>query len=74
MELRECDSGRLFLSLVSYRSIPQFMCYFATLIRELLLLKSERFTHARNWTMLKDLDHEKLSNGVLDCPLEVTVE
>jgi hypothetical protein len=50
------------------------MCYFATSIRELLLLKSERFTHARNWTMLKDLDHEKLSNGVLGCPLEVTVE
>ncbi len=72
MEIRECGAGRLVLSLVSCRSIPWFMCYFVTTMGELLLLKRENFAHARNWTVLRFLDHEKVSNSRLDCPLEVT--
>ena len=48
LEIRECGAGRLFLSLVSCRSIPRSMCYLVTIIGELLLLKREKFAHARN--------------------------
>jgi hypothetical protein len=45
LEIRECGAGRLFLSLVSGRSIPRSMCYLFTIMGELLLLKREKFAH-----------------------------
>jgi hypothetical protein len=40
----------------------------------LLLLKTQRFADARNWTVLRDLAYENVRNGVLNYAAEVTAK
>jgi hypothetical protein len=37
-------------------------------------LKCNRIAHARNWTVQRDLHHEKFRNSVLVFPLKVTAK